>query len=228
MSLKFFLVVMVTVISYSASFAQQISLQNGVKKKFKYNVLSDKIFEDTGKDVSGKSKVQKVNTGGLFISPSIGVSFPAGTFANYSNAGVVFGGKAELAYSRLYPFIFAFIYETQKNKGNDEFTTTNFLTKFDTKITWIGGGLDIILNKYIRSDFTIPVFSAEVKYAKVTHEITPEVSLPGITLDESLLTYSAGLAFTIYIIDINTRYTFAKDYSNLTFQARFHFPLIRF
>jgi len=151
-----------------------------------------------------------------------------GNFGNVSNSGFVYGAKFELAYSRLYPFVFGFVYESQKNPGNGDFTTINSLTQFDTKITSLGGSLDIILNKFIRSDFTTVIFSAEVKYAKVKRDITPAVNLPGIPTDESLLTYSGGLGFTIYILDLSGRYTYAKDYSNLTFQAKLHLPIIRF
>ncbi|MEO8666647.1 MAG: hypothetical protein ABI462_14230, partial [Ignavibacteria bacterium] len=144
------------------------------------------------------------------------------------NYGFVYGAKFELAYSRLYPFVFGFVYESQKNKGNSDFTTVNSLTQFDTKLTSLGGSLDIILNKFIKSDFTTTIFSVEVKYAKVVRSIVPAQTLPDITTDESLLTYSAGLGFTIYVFDLSGRYTFAKDFSNLAFQMKLHLPIIRF
>lgn len=225
-----FRIVILTSIVLTSSTAlksQSLSLSDFREKKFKYDLSGDKIFEDTGVDLSRKSKVQKVNIGGLFLSPTVGVSFPLGKFADYSVSGLLYGAKFELAYSRLYPFIFGFVYEVQENKGNADYTTTNFLTKFDTKITYIGGSLDIILNKYIKSDFTTPVLSAEIKYATINRDITPIIP-EGIVASESLLTYSAGLSFTIYVLDIGGKYTLAKDYTNLTFQARIHLPIIRF
>ncbi len=53
-------------------------------------------------------------------------------------------------------------------------------------------------------------------------------SVPEILRDESLLTYTAGLVFTIYVFDLSGKYTYAKDYTNLSFQIRFHFPIIKF
>lgn len=195
--------------------------------RFKYDFLKNRISEDT-LTKTGKSKVQKANIGGLFISPYVGVAFPLGNFGNYSKTGIAYGAKFELAYSRLYPFIFGFVYENQKNKGDAEFTTTNFLTQFDTEILSFGGSVDLLLNKYIKSDFTAPVFTVEVKFAKVKKTVTPDNLVPEIPREESLLTYSAGLAFTIYVLDLGGKYTFAKDYSNLSFSARIHIPVIKF
>lgn len=196
--------------------------------KVKYNLLKFNNVPDTNENRLGKSKIKKINAGGLFVSPTLGGSYPLGTFGNYSKSGFLYGAKFELAYSRLYPFIFGFVYEYQKNPGSADFTTVNFLTQFDTKITYLGGSLDIILNKFLKSNFTTPIFSVEVKYAKVNREINPSGGVPEISRQESLLTYSAGIGFTIYVIDLCSKYTFAKDYSNLTVQARFHFPIIKF
>ncbi|MBS1551489.1 MAG: hypothetical protein JST15_05405 [Bacteroidetes bacterium] len=189
----------------------------------------EKNAEDSIKGKLNKSPVRKTNIGGLFISPSAGVSFPVGTFGDYSNSGVIYGVKAELAYSRLFPFIFGFVYEYQKFPGNGEFTTTNSLTQYDTKITSIGGSLDVILNKFLHSNFTTPVLMLEVKYAKITKVINPlpinNIAIPG---DKNLLTYSGGLGFTLYIFDLSAKYTSAGEYSNLSFQVKFHFPVFKF
>ncbi|MEP7146334.1 MAG: hypothetical protein ABI792_04950 [bacterium] len=217
---------LLTFIYSGYALSQELSFINFKIERSEDNILNKRISEDSNKISRGQ--VQKVNIGGLFVAPYVGASFPLGNFGNYSKSGIVYGAKFELAYSRLYPFVFGFVYEVQKNKGNSDFTTVNLLTQFDTKITSIGGSLDIILNKFIRSDFTTAIFSTEIKYAKVKRAITPSVTLPGIVSEESLLTYSAGLGFTIYILDLSGRYTFAKNFSNLTFQAKLHLPLIRF
>lgn len=225
-------IIIIVIIFFSFNTAlksQELSLKTLLKnKKYNYNLSEDKILEDTSINVKGKSTVQKVNIGGLFISPALGTSFPLATFGNYSNPGLIFGVKFELAYSRLYPFIFGFVYEVQKNKGNADFTTVNSLTKFDTKITSLGGSMDIILNKFIKSDFTIPVLTFEIKYANVDREVTPAGARSDIPTKVSLLSYSAGLTFTIYVIDLSSKYTYAKDFNSLSFQARFHLPVIKF
>ncbi len=209
--------------------SQTIFEQKKNVKTFSYNFKTGKLKRDTTSPSNVTGKVQKINIGGLFIAPNIGVSFPFGKSADYSNTGFTYGAKFELAYSRLYPFVFGFVYENQSNKGNAEFTTVNFLTQFDTKINYYGGSVDLILNKFVKSDFTIPLLSAEIKFAKVSREVNPISQLPeGVPTEESLLTYSAGLGFTIYVLDLSGKYTFAKDYSNLTFQMRIHLPIVKF
>lgn len=227
MSFKILFFIILYLFINGTSQCQLTSLNRFHQKNHIYNFKSDKISEDTVKLI-GKSKVQKVNIGGIFISPSIGSSFPLGTFGDYSNPGIIWGAKLELAYSRLYPLVFGFIYEHQTNKGNADYTTVNSLTRLDTRTTFIGGSLDIILNKYIKSDFTIPVFTVEIKYAKIEREILPSGLKPEIARHESLLTYSAGLGFTIYVFDISAKYMYGKNFNNLIFQGRIHIPLIKF
>lgn len=211
-------------------FSQGLNDFNINEKKYSYNFLSDKIYEDTTENKIGKNTVQKVNIGGLFITPTAGASFPEGTYSDFSNSGFLYGVKLELAYNKLYPFVFGFVYEHQKNPGNPNFMNNFFLTQFDTEISYLGGSLDIILNKFIKSNFTIPIFSVEVKYATVTRQISPAQTepIPGVVTDANILSYSAGLGFTIYVFDLSGKYTVAEDFSNLTFQIRMHFPLLKF
>lgn len=195
--------------------------------------LSFNNKKNTGKSDSVTSKLNKKSSektyfGGIFLSPSIGISYPVGTFRDYSKSGLIYGIKAEIGLSRLYPFVFGFVYEYQKNNGDADYITTNFLTYYDTKITYIGGSVDFILSKYIKTSFTMPVLSAEIKYASIVKEIGAENSTAIVPINESTMTYSAGLAFTLYVFDIYSRYTFAGDYSNLTLLFRMHIPLVKF
>ncbi|MEO8209506.1 MAG: hypothetical protein ABI840_03010 [bacterium] len=209
--------------------SQDLSTPSLNKIKLRYNFNNNKIHADTVEKIES-SKIQKVSIGGLFIAPTIGVSFPQGNFGTYSKSGFLYGAKLEIGLSKLYPFVIGFVYELQNNPGNPNFTNANFITDLTTKITSIGGSLDIILNKYIKSNFTTPIFSIEVKYANLIREISPPLTIPipNFPLEESYLTYSAGLGFTIYILDLSAKYTFSSDYPNLIFQARFHLPIIRF
>lgn len=199
----------------------------------KFNSLKENSFKlheqsDSQKVAPKKTTAQKTNIGGLFISPTLGVSFPVGKFGELSNSGFFYGFKLELGFSKLYPFIFGFIYEKQSNPGNADFTTANFLTQFDTDITYIGGSVDIILNKNLKSNFTTPVLSLEVKMADIKRTVTPDNVVTEIPREDSKFAYAVGLAFTLYVLDVGGKYTFAGDYSNLTFSARFHLPVIRF
>lgn len=198
------------------------------KSKIKYSFQTDKLFKDTIKTAPGKSKVKKLSFGGIFISPNLGVAFPVGVYGDSSISGFLYGAKIEIGFSKLYPFVLGFVYENQKNSASPEFINSRFLTQFETEIVSLGGSLDILLNKYIKSNFTTPIFSLEIKYATITRQVSPAEPLPGIVMDESLLTYSAGLGFTIYVFDLSTKFTFANDYSSLIFQAKFHFPIVNF
>ena len=208
---------------------QDLLNTSGKQSVFKYSLNKDKIYKDSNETVTEKSKTQSVKIGGIFISPNVGMVFPLGTFAGNSGIGVVYGAKLEFAFSKLYPFVFGFIYEGQTNKGDAGYMNNNLLTTLQTRTTYIGGSMDFILNKILKSDFTTPVVSLEIKYANVSRDIVPDIPPPpGIVADQSLLTYSGGLAFTLYVFDLNTKYTYAGEYSTLDFQIRFHFPVVKF
>jgi len=216
-------------LSVSVITGQDLLNTSDKRSVFKYSLNKDKLFKDSNEAVTEKNKPQNVKIGGIFISPNVGMVFPLGTFAGNSGIGVVYGAKLEFAFSKLYPFVFGFIYEGQTNKGDPGYMNNNLLTTLQTKFTYIGGSLDFILNNIVRSDFTTPVVSLEVKYAKMTRDIVPDIPPPpGIVADQSLLTYTGGLAFTLYVFDLNTRYTYAGEYSTLDFQIRFHFPVVKF
>ncbi len=212
----------------SVSFSQILPDLHLNGNNFKYDLQSDKLFKDTVKNVPGKNKVEKLNFGGLFIAPNMGVSFPLGVYGDFAISGFLYGVKFELAYSRLYPFVFGFVYEHQNNPASPEFINSRFLNSFNTKIVSLGGSLDIILNKFIRSNFTTPILSVEIKYATVSREYSPTVDLPDIALDDNLLTYSAGMGFTVYVFDLSGKFTFADKYSSMIFQMKFHFPVFNF
>ncbi len=221
-------VILVVLLPLTFIMGQSSSSESQTDRRLIYNLQSDRILQDTVVKAKEKSKTQSVNIGGIFISPNVGLCYPLGSFEGNSGIGSVYGVKLEFALSRLYPFVFGLIYEGQTNKGNSGFMNNNLLTTFQTKATYLGGSFDFILNKLLKSDFTTPVLSLEVKYAKFTRDIVPDTPLPNISADQSLITFSGGIAFTLYIFDLNTKYTYAAEYSNLDFQIRFHFPVIKF
>jgi len=216
---------------YSAtvqSQSQDISIPKFQLRSSEGFFSKEKSAMDTLKTEPKKTPAQKVNVAGIFLSPALGVAFPTGKFGDLSNSGFFYGFKLELGFSKLYPFVFGVIYENQSNPGNAEFTTSNFLTQFDTEITYLGGGVDILLNKYLKSNFTAPILSLEFKFADVVRTVTPADQVPEVAREESLFTYGVGLAFTLYIFDVGGKYTFAGDYSSVTFNARIHIPIVRF
>ncbi len=210
-----------------------------LKSQGKYSTLFDndrlnskmslwKSISDTDRVEKSKSKTQAGKINGVFISPVVGLAFPLGTFAGNSGNGFSYGAKIEFALIKLYPFVVGFVYEGQEYKGDPGFMNNNLLTTLTTNITYFGGSLDLILSKFLKSDFTTPILSLEIKYAQMTRDVAPDTPVSGIVFDQSLITYSGSLALTIYIFDLVTKYTYAGEYTNLNFQLRFHFPLIKF
>lgn len=220
------LLLMLLMTSAAGICQENFHLNSGSGQLYRRENLGEQ--RDSNKIVGSKNKVQKMKFGGVFFSPNLGVSFPLGTFNNYSNAGFVWGVKFEVAHSSLYPFVFGFVYENQKNYGSGDFTTSNQLSEFYTKIKYIGGSCDIILNKFLKSDFTTTIFGAEIKYANVVTEMFPNKELPGIKDQTSLIAYSASLSFTLYVFDVSAKYTYASQYSGLNFQTRLHIPIFKF
>lgn len=165
---------------------------------------------------------------GIFISPFLGIEWPVKIFNTTSVNSLTYGLKLEFANIKLYPVILGAIYTYQNNTGKDEFLTKNLLNFLNTKITSFGITADILLNKYIKSNFTLPFLTLELKYLKVQKEISPSENTLNIVMNENLMGITVGGGFTLHIFDIYGTYTFAKDYSSAGIKTRIHFPLIKF
>jgi hypothetical protein len=168
------------------------------------------------------------NVGGLFISPMIGFAFPIKALSNNSEKALTLGVKLEFASSKLYPFIIGGFFEHAKYPGQDAFKSQFFLNSFETKVTSFGGSIDIILSKYLKTDFTIPILGLEAKMMSVSRTILPDTTNIGLAASESILAFGGSLGFTIFIFDINVGYSHAKDFSTVYTRLRFHFPIIKF
>lgn len=174
-------------------------------------------------------KKESSNPGGIFISPTLSAVYPTGTFAETNKIAAQFGVRLEYSSKKIYPFVIGVLLETAKHHGKDEFMNTNLLTTFDTKVTSFGGSIDIILSKFLKTNFTIPFATLEVKYINATTTIAPETAnIPGLVLSQSEIAYGGGLGFTLYIFDIYGKYSYSKSYSTFSINTRFHFPVIKF
>jgi hypothetical protein len=210
---KSFFVIIALFVSYLCANAQSLNNPN--------------LLNNTG-NFSYPEQELKVNTGGLFIAPIIGFDFPLQEFANNSTATFGFGVKLEVAHSVIYPFIIGGVFQYQSHEGTEELKSANFLSTFKTNITSFGGSIDVVLNKYIRSDFTIPFLTLEVKVMNIKREIAPEQFNPGFATSDNVIGFTGGLGFTLYIFDIYPTYTYAGDYSTFAIKTRFRFPIIKF
>ena len=198
-----------------------------------YSQVNDYSFLKISDILSSKSNspvdlsVSK-SAGGLFLSPLVGLEFPFREFSNTAKTGFTYGVKLEFASKDIYPFIIGGMFQQQLNNGDEEFKTVNRLDILKTTINSFGLSLDIILNKYIKSDFTIPFITLEVKYLTIQREISPPSNMLGLETSENVIGFTGGLGFTLYIFDLYGTYTYAKNYNSFAVKTRFHFPLIKF
>ena len=174
-------------------------------------------------------KKESSNPGGIFISPTLSAVYPTGTFAQTSKLAAQFGVRLEYSSKKIYPFVIGALIELGKHNGKDEFMTQYLLTTYETKTTALGASVDIILSKFLKTNFTIPFATFEFKYINASTLISPDTTnVPGLVLSQSQISYGAGLGFTLYIFDIYGKYSHSKSYSTFSINTRFHFPLFKF
>ena len=182
-------------------------------------------------DTTSKNKVyvsSSAKPSGIFIAPTLGFDFPLDEFASNSKYSISYWAKLEFASLSIYPIVIFGQFQFQNHPGSDAFKTENLLNSSETKVTSFGGGVYVLLNKYLKSNFTMPFLVADVKLYNVKRTISPEKEIEGIKLTDSKVVFSAGLGFTLYIFDIITAYNFAKEYSTLSVKTQFRIPVIKF
>jgi hypothetical protein len=165
---------------------------------------------------------------GIFIAPTLGFNLPMKELRNNSTYSVSYGVKLEYASISIYPVVVFAKMEFQKYPGSDAFRTLNLLNSMETKITTFGGGVYILLNKYLKSNFTMPFLVGEVSSYNVKRTISPDTPIDGIKVTDSKVVFGAGIGFTLYIFDIITSYNFGSEYSSLSIKTQFHYPIIKF
>jgi hypothetical protein len=196
-------------------------------------IFHDIIFSQNDKPDAGKDTVasisaynQKMN--GIFVTPFIGIDWPVRDFHNISKSTVAYGIKLEFASFKLYPLVLGIMYKYQNNHGNDDFITAQYLNTFDTKLMSYGVTADIILNKFLHLNFSLPFIFLEAKYISVQRVISPPENPLNYSESDNLFGFTLGGGFTLSIFDIYGGYTFAKDYSSAGINTRIHFALIKF
>ncbi len=169
------------------------------------------------------------NPGGIFIAPSLSAVYPSGDFASTAKIAAQFGIRLEYSSKKIYPFVISALFESANHHGKDDFLTAYVLNSYNTKIIAIGGAVDIILSKYLKTNFTIPFATFEVKYISAKTSVDPVTTIvPGTALSQSQISYGGGLGFTLYIFDIYGKYSYSKSYSTFSVNTRFHFPIFKF
>jgi hypothetical protein len=186
------------------------------------------IFSQQDSSVTISSKKGTINPGGIFISPTLSAVYPSGDFSQIGKIAAQFGVRLEYSSKKIYPFVIGALFEVATHNGKDDYMTANLLTTLSTKTTAVGGSVDIILSKYLKTNFTIPFATLEVKYISATTFVTPAENVPNLVLSQSEIAYGGGLGFTLYIFDIYAKYSYSKSYSTFSVNTRFHFPVVKF
>ncbi|MGC8858915.1 MAG: hypothetical protein ACP5P3_07350 [Ignavibacteria bacterium] len=200
---------------------------------FVWFIIPAEVAMAQGSDTGATRKTPELprvnpSPSGIFISPMLGIVFPIKAFKDNSKSALTYGIKLEFASLKLYPFTFGISYEHSSHSGSEELKTQYYLNSMTTKIDAFSFNVDFIVNKYLKSNFTIPFLTFDFKYSLIKRTIDPDISIPNINKSDEILTFSTGVGMTLYIFDIISFYQFAKDYPSFGFKTRFHFPLLKF
>lgn len=181
-------------------------------------------------DTVKNNQVQKnlKKPGGIFICPVLGAEFPTKDFVSNSKYAFCIGGKLEYSSMSIYPFVIGATIQYQNHDGADDFKTLNLINSLNTKITSFGVNIDVILNKYLKSTFTIPFIFVEARSVNVKRIVSPPEYFPNLKSTDNTIGFGGGAGFTLYIFDIYATYFSAKEYSTISIKTRFRFPLLKF
>lgn len=193
---------------------------------FGNSVLAQGNEIDTVKKQESHLKIKKA--GGIFISPVLGAEFPIKDLHSNSKYTFCVGGRLEYSSLSIYPFVIGATIQYQNHSGADDFKTIYLINSLNTKITSFGVSVDILLNRYLKSSFTIPFVFLEARSINVKREVSPEANFPNLKSTDNAIGFGGGAGFTLYIFDIYTTYLSAKDYSTISIKTRFRFPFLKF
>jgi hypothetical protein len=219
-TLNTFLTVLIILI---ISASPVVSQNNLINEK---NFLYDYSYHKNDTLIKKQRKFKTISA--LFLSAGGGLSVPFGSFKN--NSVVSFGllGRLEFASTAIFPVVIGGEVNYFTYNGTDEFKTSNLLRGLKTKIISAGINIEYSLVKLLRSSFTMPFLTIDVKGNTIKREYDEEKSLEELPRNESLISFGAGIGFTLFIFDIYGKYNYMKDKSYAGFYIKTKIPLIRF
>lgn len=204
------------------AFSLKLYTQNGFKEKFtthhnnSYDTLKKKVH--SSKLISG-----------IFISAGAGLSVPLPDFSKSANPSFGINGRIEYASTSIFPLIPGAEISYFTHNSPDEFRTSNLLNSFKTQILSAGVNLEYCLVNIIKSSFTIPFFTLDLKYNLIKRDYDENRRQENLMEEkESKISLGTGLGFTIFIFDFYGKYNYMKNNSYLGFYVKTKIPLIRF
>ena len=191
-----------------------------LKSPAKYN-LTDTV----------KKKVSyKKNISAVFLGVGGGISIPLAGFKDYSD--VTFGilGRLDFSSTSVFPFVIGGEVTYFSYKGSDQFKTANLLSTLLTKDLGFGLNIEYSLAKLLRSSFTMPFLTIDVKSHSIKRDIDEGRNLDslGLLRQESKISVGAGFGFTMFIFDFHIKYNYMKNMSSIGVYTKTKIPVIRF
>ncbi len=218
MIITFITVTFITVNVNSQNLSKEYSLNNSVER---INVYS---FADSLK----KKQVSKKSISAIFIGVGGGLALPTSNFKETANPTFGLLGRLEFSSTGIFPFVIGGEVNYYSFNSPDEFRTINLLNGYRTKILAIGLNIDYSLSKLFRSSFTMPFISVDVKSNNIKRDFDVNRSFDGLPVNESKISFGAGLGFTVFILDFSVKYNYMKDNSFIAVTTKTKFPIIRF
>lgn len=188
------------------------------------SVYKVNIYADTLK----KKLVTKRSISALFLGIGGGLSVPTGEFTKTANPTFGIMGKLDFASTGIFPFVIGGEVNYYAYNSPDEFRTINLLTGYRTKILSFGLNIDYSLSGFIRSSFTMPYLSVDVKSNTIKREFDAGREFEGLIPSESGVSVGAGFGFTMFILDFTIKYNYLKNNSFVSVTTKTKIPVIRF
>ena len=164
----------------------------------------------------------------LFLSVGGGISVPLSPFK--TSSGVTFGilGRIEFSSHGIFPFVIGGEVTYFSYAGADEFKTVNLLTNFKTTILSYGLNIEYSLAKILRSSFTMPFLTVDIKSNNIKREYDESRNFEDLPREETKISVGAGFGFTLFIFDFYAKYNYMKDNSHVGVYTKTKIPVIRF
>jgi hypothetical protein len=192
------------------------------------NTLYKNIYSGGFADSVVKKTIGKKPISALFLGLGGGINVPLKEFGETTNPTFGILGRLEFSSTGIFPFVIGGEVDYFSYNSPDEFKTINLLSSFRTKILSVGLNIDYSLAKLIRSSFTMPFLSIDVKSNNIKREFDENRSFEGLPATESKISIGAGFGFTLFILDFSVKYNYMKNNSYVGVTAKTKFPVIRF
>ncbi len=170
----------------------------------------------------------KKSISAIFLGLGGGINVPMNVFSETANPTFGILGRLEFSSTGIFPLVIGGEVDYFSYNAPDEFKTINLLSSFKTKILSIGLNIDYSLAKLIRSSFTMPYISIDVKSNNIKREFDEGRTFDGLPATESKISVGAGFGFTVFILDFSVKYNYMKNNSFVGVTTKTKFPVIRF